>query len=49
MKITDLTLRSEASPRGNWFFVQLHTDANERVGEASQAATMRSLSAALMG
>ena len=39
MKITELTLHAvEASPRGNWFFVQLHTDAGmSGIGEASQS------------
>ncbi len=39
MKITQLTVHAvEASPRGNWFFVQLHTDAGiSGLGEASQS------------
>ena len=39
MKITELTLHAvDASPRGNWFFVQLHTDAGmSGIGEASQS------------
>ena len=39
MKITQLTVHSvEASPRGNWHFVRLHTDAGiSGIGEASQS------------
>ena len=39
MKVTELTLHEvEASPRGNWIFVQLQTDAGiSGIGEASQS------------
>jgi galactonate dehydratase len=49
MKITELELiEIEASPRGNWIFVRLHTDAGlSGLGEASQSGNDGLVKAAL--